>query len=64
MISFTLKGLLTRKLRTVLTAIASWTSGSSFTLARSDSSKAASLVPESPLASNGDFAVIVASVFR
>ena len=44
--------------------IASWTSGSAFTLGSSDSSNAASLVPESPLASKGDFAVIVASVFR
>jgi hypothetical protein len=44
--------------------IASWTSGTSFTLGRSDSSNDASVVPESPLASKGDFGVIVTSVFR
>ncbi len=43
--------------------MASWTSGSALTFGRSDSSKAASVVPLSPT-SNADFGVIVASVFR
>ena len=44
--------------------IASLTSGRSFTSASNDSSKAASVVPESPPVSKADFGVMVASVLR
>jgi hypothetical protein len=43
--------------------MASLTSGNALTCGKSDASKAASVVPLSPV-SNADFGVIVASVFR